>query len=204
MNEYLIDSMSIALERLSNNENKSYRWLFENSTHIDMKVYDILNDFFVRNEVAPDNMCLCNLDCVYGEASRNYRFRFIIVGVNDDYVLVPFKIVDPRSAKIENYFTISYHPLSYNKNTESIKEVLKVLSSYECIHSIDIPSDEKGSIRNNYYNLPENYRDICRSKWKSKHGINKLSNIIDVDYHSESLIDIEDKLRDMFSQVPLY
>ena len=197
MIDYQIDSLSISLDAFINNPDKSYKYLFDNSIHIDMESVDIFNAFFSRI-ITPDKMCISSVDCVYGEASRNYRFRYIILKVGEDYVLVPFKIVDPRTSTIKNYFSISYPPISYNMDMGSIKAAVRALKMYPDIKSIEVFCDEKENNRNNYYNTLDDFKEMDRAKWKSKRGINKLNKIITVNYHSELLPDIQERLLSMF------
>lgn len=196
MIKYQIDSLSIELSEFINNEDKSYRYLFDNSYHIDMKFFDVLNEFMCKRITDPSKMIISHSDCVYGEASRNYRFRFIILKSNDDYVLVTFKIVDPRTASIKNYFSITNLPISYEG--KDVKEVMEALRLYECIKSIEIPCNADEYDRNNYYNIIDDFSEMKRAKWRSKRGINKLSSLIDVNYHSENLPDIRDLRASMF------
>ncbi len=196
MIEYQIDSMSTPLDEFISNEDKSYKYIFDMSTHIDMDSVDILKEFFKRVMTSPDKMCISSVDCAYGEASRNYRFRYMIFKTEDDYVLVPLKVIDPRSAEIKNYYTISYPPISLNN--KSIRKVIDALKLYPSIKTIEVFCSEDENTRNNYYNLPRDFSNMDRAKWKSKRGINKLNKIITVDYHSELYPDIFEKHKSIF------
>jgi uncharacterized membrane protein len=112
----------------------------------------------------------------YGEVTKNYRFRFMIVKDNQEYILLIFKVVDPRTASIANYFTLGYEPISLEGG--SIIYTMKVLQQYESIKSVVVISEEKGSFNNNYFNMLKDFQEMDKSTWRSKNGVNKLSKLI--------------------------
>ena len=190
MIEYQIDSLSISLDAFVSNSDKSYKYLFDNSIHIQLDVKDVLEAFYKKAMWDyPEKMGDYNICPEYGEASRNYRFRFIVLKTDDDYVLVTFKIVDPRTVTIKNYFTVSYPPISYNgKSTEKVYDALKM---YPDIKSIVGFSTEDDFSNNNYYNMLKDFKEMDKSSWRSKRGVNRLRDLIEFDVESENIPNIE-------------
>lgn len=196
MINYEIDSLSIPLVDFSKNSDKTYKYLFNNSIHIEMAYKDVLSEFYSKvMENNPECMGDYNILPEYGEASKNYRFRFMIFKVEDDYVLVLYKIVDPRTASIKNYFTVSYPPISLNG--KSTDEVVNVLKQYPDIKYIVSFSTEDDFTNNNYYNMIENFREMDKSGWRSKRGVNRLRDIIRFDTRSEDIPMIEEYVTDV-------
>ena len=192
--------MSITLEDLVSNKNKSYRFLMDNSYHIETQYKDILYHFLGKViEGHPSCMGDYTICPEWGEASEDFRMRFIIVKSDRDYSLVILKVVTPFT---ENYFRIDYPIISlYNENTSS--KVLDVLKMYKDIHFYSVISEKRDGRRYNYYNTLEDFKSkMDKSKWKSKKGINKLSKIIDVQYKYDyaSLSDIEGKIPNLIKE----
>lgn len=165
----------------------------ENTSKMLQDYGNILDEFINKSSISDIGILHEYLDWVYCECRSNYRFRFMIVKVPCkeymEYVLVPFKVIDPRTSKIENYFTISYEPIPYfysDKISNAVSRVLKVLESYHSVKSISIIVDKvegtAGYMRCNYYNLESQWKEMQRGKWRSSHGINTLSKILDVCY----------------------
>lgn len=193
-----IYQISIPITDIEDNTDKSYRWLLDNTQRINLENRDILEEFYHKGISKPELMYDYNCSCIWGEASGNYRFRFIIVSIGDDYVLVPFKVVDPMGKKNKNYFTISYPPISYDECDNSVSEVLNAFKSYEDIKYVVEFSSESGDyFSDNYYNFKEDFDSINKSSWRSKNGINKLSNIISISTNDEYLPGIEDEIKEL-------
>ena len=185
--------MSITIDDLRNNRDKSYKFLLNNSYHIETQYKDVLFYFLGKEiEENPSNMGDYTICPEWGDASSDFRMRFIIVKSDNDYSLVVLKVVTPFT---ENYLRIDYPIVSIYHNETSSK-VLRVLKMYKGIHFYSVISENKDGRRYNYYNTLEDFESkMNKSKWKSKKGINKLSKIIDV----VSCDDISiDKARGMF------
>jgi hypothetical protein len=165
------------------------------SIHIDMKVKDVLEAFFYKVMQSPDKMGDYNICPEYGESSGNYRFRFVIIKVDGDYVLATFKILDPRTSKIPNYFIISYPLISYNGNSDNEVKVLEAFKLYSsCVKAVISFSNEGDFYNNNFYNMLKDFKEMDKSAWRSKKGINKLSKLIDFKTGSEDIVGFEEAM----------
>lgn len=171
-----IDSLSIDIQELQNNPDKSYHFLLDNSLHIEYQYKDVLEAFYRKVMLDPFRMGDYNICPEYGDVTKNYRFRFMIVKDREEYILLIFKVVDPRTASIANYFTLGYEPISLDGG--SALPTLRVLQQYESIKSVVVISEEKGSFNNNYFNMLKDFKEMDKSTWRSKNGVNKLAKII--------------------------
>lgn len=174
--KYTIDSMSVDIKTLENNPDKSYRFLLDNSFHIEYQYKDVLEAFYRQAMMDPFKMGDYNICPEYGDVTKNYRFRFMIVRDGEEHILLIFKVVDPRTASIPNYFTLGYEPISLEGG--SVLPTMKALQSYESIKSVVVISEEKGSFNNNYFNMLKDFKEMDKSTWRSKNGVNKLSKLI--------------------------
>ena len=173
---FKLQGISIKLVELKNSD-KSFKYLLDSTTMLGIEYIDIFNMFF--KDISCREMHTFMQDCIYAEAARNYRFRFMVVDTEVGYVIVCFKVVDVRGTE-PNYFTISI-PLKGIMGG-NVSDVLKVLCEFECIKYVNVLCDRDDKYHiNNYYNTIEDFESkMNKSKWKSKKGINKLSKIIDV------------------------
>lgn len=191
---YLIDELSISLEDKSNDF--SFKWLFDNTLRISMEYWSVIEDLYDRYIDLPEKMYRYVLSPEWGEASKNFRMRFLIVKIESDYTFVPFKIVDPIGH--DRYFSISMEPISYGGIDENVKKVLEYLSKFDCIKYIAIPElEQKDEVDNNYYNLREDFSKMNKSNWRSKRGVNKLMKLVEFDNHAELLPGIEDRIKEL-------
>ena len=189
---YYLQEIAIDIEDLKSSD-KSYKWLVNNSQRIKTPVRDIIDDFYKKYITSPEKMCRYVVNPEWSEASNNVRFRFVIIKVEDDYVLVPLKIISP--VRQDRYFSLSTEPISSNNSIDSIKSVLQILSEFSCVRYISIPEIEKKNAKDsNYYNLPKDFSKMDRSTWRSKRGVNKLMKIIDFDGNAELIPGIENMI----------
>lgn len=184
---------SISLDTLKNSD-KSYEFLFKNSTKIDMKSKPIL-EMFYKKIITETTMYQYVLNPEWGEASGNFRMKFIIVNYNNDYILVPFKVI---SMITNRYFSISMEPVSLNNDKQNIIDVLNVLKEFDIRYVVVIDnncSDE--CYMNNYYNTLEEFNNIMdKSKYKSKRGVKKLSEYLT--FHNDLYIsNLPDKIKEV-------
>lgn len=174
----LFEQIGISLHSLEESD-YSYDTLMQNSNKINMSSKEILETFYCKYITVPEKMYQYTLNPEWGEASSNYRMRFMVVIVDNDYVFVPLKVMDPMGK--DRYFSISMELVSYNDSVENIIRVLNTLKKFDSIKFIAVSGFyDREVYMNNFYNTIEEFKQMDRSVWKSKKGINKMSKIIDV------------------------
>ena len=120
------------------------------------------------------------------ESSRNYRYKFIEIGFPNDSVGLFFKTYN-MYGRTGSYMWIK--PISKSNDFDNEKEVFEHILKHNLIENCLIPQcipqiDYSNlNIRNDEYycNTFERYKEISKSKFRSKKGINKLKN----EYHIE-------------------
>ena len=177
VNPVELEMASVSIEELKSSEDKSYKSLFNKSRMIDSSSKSILTGIYDFNAVGKDFPRQL-LDADWNECCRQFRSRYVIISIKNDYVFVPLKLhqVPYRSW----YYTITMKPVSVNNRLENELSVIQVLSDY-CIDGVVIGEDkEENAVDNNYYNTAEDFHSwMDKCKWRSKHGIKKLSSLIE-------------------------
>lgn len=172
-----LEMSSVAIEDLKSNADKSYKSLFQMSRMVDSSCRELLRNVYDYNAVGvgfPRYL----LAPEWNECCSQFRSRLLIVSVDNDYVAVPLKLNQQPSSPW--WYDICFNPVSLQGRGGSVLDVLQALSGY-CVKSVVVGEDEmKDAVDNNYYNTAENFHSwMDKSKWRSKHGINKLSNLIE-------------------------
>lgn len=195
----LFEQVGISFHSLEDSDH-SYDTLMLNSEKINMSSKEILEMFYSKYITSPDKMYQYVLNPEWGEASGNYRMRFLIIILEDDYILVPLKVMDPMGK--ERYFSISMELVSYNSSMENIIKVMRLLQSFDSIKFISLSGNfDKEVYMNNFYNTLEEFTQMNRSVWKSKKGINKMSKLIvmNSDYYPEAVPDLIKQVDDLWN-----
>lgn len=164
---------------------KSYRWLVDNSTKINLSSKSTVDKFYKIYMTDDTKMYRYIINPEFGQVSSNFRMRYLLISVDNDFVFVPLKIID-LMGRGESYITISMEPISQNSNKQSIIKVLEVLKEFPCIRFVvRNETEEKDALDNNYYNVRDAYDHMNKSKWRSKRGVNILDSLIDFKYEAE-------------------
>lgn len=118
-----------------------------------------------------------SLDC-----ESNYRYRFIeILMPDNDKVGIFFKMYAMYG---NNGSYLWFKPISINRNFDNEIKVFTYLSQNKIIDNIEIPKvfdniyyKELNQRSDDYYCIvEERYKEVCRSKYRSAKGINKIKN----------------------------
>lgn len=152
------------------------KWWIENATRIDATCQGLFELFFQTNEVPvskmPDYTCV-PIQC---QVLKNHRFRFVIVRDDDGVLhLCILKYVEPPQH--QKYFVLSYEILPSVKGA-STEKVEKRLAQAGIVKGVVVSDSDPFNF--NFYNTKEEARNMTTSKWRSKHGINKLRDVIEV------------------------
>ena len=177
---YEIDSLSLE-ESFIQDRYKSFTDILNNTYKLETKYKDIINEFYKVRLTSPEKVTYVDTHPEYMESSGNYRYRFFIIKVENDYVFTNFKVVDPHGQ--ERYFHI-YNPISLHGNIKNEERVLRELSEIPCIRKV-VEVNTKGDFTewcNNYYNTKETCSFMFKSKWKSKHCIKKLDEFVSTEF----------------------
>lgn len=179
-----IEDLAIAIEDFE--KINSFEELYNNLRKFKVEYFDILNNFFKKepNCIIPDYF----VDCQYNEVSNNYRMRFVILKSDEDYFLIPLKIVDPiDKSKSSRYFIVSHNIIALNgSKTDYAYDLVKKI-----ISSAIISTDSILNISNVvFYNTVDSFNCLNTSKWRSKNGINILGKIIITEYYDKIPKDI--------------
>lgn len=166
-----INDVSINISLIVDCRDGYFEFLYNNSHKVGMQYYPILSEFFKQSSIVTDYY----MDCQYNEIANNYRMRFMIVRADNDYYLIPLRIVDPiNKKKADRHFIISHDIISL-KGT-STEMVYRTIS--KMIESATIASDDIANASNVVFYNTKDIMDKWKSKWKSKHGINRLGEIV--------------------------
>lgn len=186
--ELSLDTFAVSLDSLE--ANKSFKEFMDSYTyHILMEHKTLLDKFYV--DLQPENMPYVDTYPEYSESSGNYRYRFMLIKFDNDYVLVHLKVVDLMNGT--RYFHI-YHPISLNHDSVNEIATLKGLGAIEHFRQVIslITEPQKDYWCNNYYNTPESASFMFRSKYTSKHCIKRMDALLETSFINScttSLID---------------
>lgn len=161
---------------------KSYDFLLKHTFKIDIEAKQVI-DLFLKKTISLETMPNYIVSPEWGEAAGNYRFRFIVVSYNQDYIFIPIKLVAFMNTK---YPTIAHEPISYNGNTQNIIDVLNVMKDFkfEYIMTIEKENPHKDYYMNNYYCTEDVFHTSFQNrKHNARKGRHKLKSILE--YHTE-------------------
>lgn len=164
------------------------RNVVKRSLHVELKYKQILNMFYSKKIKQPNQVGYLSCFPEAGESNRNYRYRFIILKLKDDFILCYFKYNEDRRRfrseelkKTRRPFIQFYHPISYNENIDNEFYVLNRLKSFCSDLRLFTKQDNgKKYIFNNYYNTKKTSEFLFTNKWKTKNYINKFEQIPDI------------------------
>ena len=172
-----LEMASVGIEELKSNPDRSYKSLFDRSRMINSSCSSLMQSIYDFNAVGKDfPRYLLNPE--WNECCAQFRSRYIVVSVDDDFVFVPLKL--NQSSSLSWWFDVSFKPVSILGRKSSVLQTLNVLSEHS-VKNVIVGEDAKGEAAdNNYYNTAE---DFCswmdKSNWRSKYGVNKLSRIVE-------------------------
>ena len=190
--DYMISEVAISESGIESSD-KSFKWLYDNSQRVGMLFRDSIEEFYQNYIDSPDKMYRYVINPEWAEASKNMRMRFTVLEIDSDYVLIPLKMIDPIGH--DRYFSLSMEPISYNRISDNEVKAVNIMKQFDCVKYIAVPELEVGDeVDNNYYNLPEDFKEMDRSKWRSKRGVNKLMQIVDFNPHAELIPGIEEQV----------
>ena len=190
--DYMIQEIAVSYSDIENSD-KSYKWLWDNTQRVGISFRNLVEEFYKKYIDSPDKMYRYVINPEWAEASKNMRMRFIVISIKDDYILVPMKMIDPIG--YDRYFSLSMEPISYSGSRDNEIQVVRLLMQFDCVKYIAVPELEPGDeVDNNYYNVADDFKEMDRSKWRSKRGVNKLMSVIDFDNHAELTPGIEDRV----------
>lgn len=189
-----ISSLGVSTSSFPNSV-EDHKWLLGISKKIDSSCQDIFEWFFnvngIRYDEMPDYMCI-PMQC---EILHNYRLRYMVI---IDELGIPFlcilKLIDPINIQTKPHFVLAYRPLPAKPgadDTNILKSLLRV-----GVDKTIIVSDEN-PFNWNFYNTRDDALKMMTSKWRSKHGINKIKNLITI---SETTSEYRDGIKNLLLQ----
>ena len=182
-----IKSLAISFDKFKEifvNENLNN--VVSDTHHVEMKNRDVLFKFFSLYMTTPDRVGYTHCYPEAGQSSSNYRYRFVIVSINEDYVLSYFKMADNRRGHRYIQF---YPPISLSGKRENEYFLVESLKSDGIKSDVRLFTTEKTSdkyIFNNYFNTKESSLFFFENKWKGKNQIKKFEQIhgLSVEFHN--------------------
>lgn len=164
-----------------------YKWLLEKSTKTTSCHQGVFEWFFKVNYIhydeMPDYMCI-PVQC---EILHNYRLRHIIVtDSNGVMFLCILKLIDPINIQTKTHFVLAYRPLPNIPDSDN-SDVIKALALVGVDKMIVVGGDNPFNW--NFYNNREEASKMMTSKWRSKHGVNKINEMITVETSTSSYKD---------------
>lgn len=192
-----MENFIISLDKVRDMKELDYQWIFDNSHRISTEYRDIILYFFTFNNT---NMFNSFIAPEWRDADNNFRYRFMLLQVDDDIVIFFLKAVD--NFVKQRYYYLCFEPLSFNGNEKSIVKALEAFKDSSIHFMLYSSNEEKKSKANNFYNLKEDfYNWMDKAKWKGKRGVNKLNKILSIKVGKENGFDLKthiDHLRDLW------
>ena len=152
------------------------KWWTVNAPRINAAANGLFELFFKTNEVPvsamPDYTCV-PIQC---QVLKNHKLRFAVVRDSRGVLhLCILKFVEPPGHP--KYFVLSYGILPSVKGA-STEEVEKRLARAGVVKEVLVSDSDPFNF--NFYNTKEEAKSMTTSKWRSKHGINKLRDVVEV------------------------
>ena len=133
--EWQITSLSVDSENLVRPSNDNNEWLKDVSHKINLAAKPIFDQFFDANDVQPSEMPQYYCSPFWGDATGNFKWRFMIVGCGDDYFLVFLRLVGIMYH--QQYFSVSYNVLSLKGDKRAANALLETIGRMNSIKSIE-------------------------------------------------------------------
>lgn len=169
----------------------------------------IINRFFkvLMKRYGTEGMYPYFLNPLYRHYLKDNRFKYIIIELENDYVMVSIKYVRMFNVK---YVRLIGLPISLNNIEENEDRVLNILIENKMIDEIyfryaeaekvvlkmKIPN-QKGIKGRDYYSIvEERFKYLDRGKWRSKHRINICNKNPNIVFRKAIIQDIP-KMRDL-------
>ena len=166
---------------------KSYEEIYGYTYKLDTKFYDLIMGFYSIGYTTPDKVMWVDTNPEFCETMGNFRYRFLIVKYQNDFVFLNIKAATKRSASQVNSYSIS-RTISASGSRQNEMYVLKALSESDCFKYMIVPSSEKRTEQdywaNNYYNTRESCDFLFTSKFESKRRINKIKSMADIQVYN--------------------
>lgn len=149
------------------------------------------------------------MDTTYVATTGNFRFRFIEVEVNGDTVGVFFKYISMFGTV---YIRLFREPISLSGNKENEALILATLYANNLFEKVVVPhfyafdkSTHKPFDNDYFNNVEERCAHVSKSKFKSKHGINKLKSEYGItlkvnEYDVTQIMDLNNKWWELKNQ----
>lgn len=172
------ESVSVSIHDLHNG--LSYKEFFGMTVFNNLRYSDMVHEYLNIFQTSPERVVSYESMPEFGDSSGNFRFRFLIVRTDDnDLVFCLFKVVDMgRVRGQESYFRV-WEPISAKGLKRNEEMTLQALAGIDCVkYLVTFGGSAEDYDVNNYYNTRESVKQIFRSSWRSKHGINKLDKFL--------------------------
>ena len=202
-----LENTSVDLSVLRDAENGTIEALKHLSHRIDLNAKPVFDYFFEKNNIAVDRMPQYYCSPYWGEATKNYKWRYMIVGVGERRFLVFLRLVGIMYN--QRHFSLSYEILSSDGKECGIDDVTKAICNLPCVKSVEKISDknDKECANVNYYCDKDNallMNKNCRNKYRRSLslldcGLRVISvnnaNFVDFKKKAETLYDTFTKKR---------
>lgn len=187
---YEIESLSVTTGDLVG---KDYKSIYDMSIKLDTKYYDVIMFFYNKGYKSPKDVGWVDTYPEFCEITNNFRYRFLILKYNDDYLFLNIKAVTKRCSTQEDHYIVS-RIISYKGSSENIRDVYKMLTTLKPFKYYVVFSDTEREgtdyWADNYYNTRESCDFLFTHKFEAKRRINKIKGIADIqvyDYCDEVL-----------------
>lgn len=126
-------------------------WVKSHSKKINLMSRDVIAFFEKQNNLTVERCPQYYCSPYWGEATKNYKWRYMIVGVKERRFLVFLRLVGIMYD--QQYFSLSYEILSSDGNKDKIEDVTKAVCNLPCIKSVETISDKNNEecVHVNYY-----------------------------------------------------
>lgn len=154
------------------------KFILKNSNTLNPKTKDIVELFLSLTCKGYDDIYITEMISEFAIYSKNSLFKFIIFEINSDYIFVPLKFTNIFK---HTYYSICYKVISLYNNQDNIKTVIKFIQ--DNLKIIRYCYKRVGYVTelDNHYNTREDLEYFSSKKYRSKHYIPFLENLIQID-----------------------
>lgn len=162
--------MKVDICELKKEENKTFEWLKNHTSKINLKSKHIIDFYLWKNNTTIDKIPQYHCSPYWGEYTSNWKMRYMVIVDGDVEYLVLFRVIGVMTNSM--YFGVSYHILRNdgNKDTENVYNILK---SFSCIKSFEYIVNDDNYTNVNFYTDKDEIENRSRNFRKK---INKANN----------------------------
>lgn len=170
----IIKDNAIKSDELFIKNNQNFEWVKKNSKRIDINSKPIFDFFFNVNNIPINEIPQYYTSCYWGQATSNYKLRYMLIEHQDNIFLVMLRIVGIMFHS--QYFSISYKVLCNNANISGNKVVIPFFKNFERVKTYEVICTENDNWDNCNFYVTKSYKRKKRQRKHYRHANELLSN----------------------------